>query len=234
MCTFSQSYINTHANKSIFPAELSLRGCSLSRLSVLALPFLPSAPQDQTGPVHPVREEKGNLLEVKDGCVSVQWALFNWGVVSEENAIAYPLPFLSCRTWNLMIWISQETVKTCHHRKRLLHLTLKTYSKWKNRWIIISHDFFLSDNSHFWRAPLVHLCFPGNRQVHLLFHLCLEIHHIRLWNVLRWNHVSIDLPLPIRLHLIESVSPFLLQLRWALVNPDDKWKDSFMRLLVHV
>lgn len=43
----------------------------------------------------------------------------------------------------------------------------------------------------------------------------------------------IDPLLLIWLHLIELVSPFLLQVHWALVNPDDKWKDSFMRLPVH-
>lgn len=106
-------------------------------------PFSPLCPSGPVWPRSPCgrRAKERQPIRVKDGCVSIQWALLNRVVVWEQNVIAYRFPFLSCQTWNLDDL--NNTIKTCHHIQRL-SWTLRAYAKWKKGWIIISHDFFFS------------------------------------------------------------------------------------------
>lgn len=53
----------------------------------------------------------------------------------------------------------------------------------------------------------------------------LRIHYITLRNTVRWARVLIDPLPPVRLRLIELVSPSLPVFHWAPVNPDDKRRD---------
>lgn len=126
-----------------------------------------------------------------------------------------------------------NSITACHHTHRLSWI-LSVYPKKTHEEMNVCDDFLMSDCSQFSQALLVHRHFPGNRHVHLFFHLCFEIHYTRLWNIQRQNHVPID-PLPlISLHLIISVSPFLLAVHWVLVNPVTKRKHHFVRLLMQM
>lgn len=205
---------------------------SLFPLSALALPFLPSVPQGQAGLALPVGDKQRGRTPSKWRMIvseySEWWALFNMTACMKRDLDNLLVPLSSLADLEPGLWIIQN-----HHRfvkdrkyKSKMKGQINDYVIWNKCFYAITHT-----STRLSSCTLVSLETNGFSCSFIIVWEFVISHYETFCD---GNTFILTCCLSDDYTLIESISPFLLVVRWALVNPDEKWIDSCVRRSMHL